>query len=94
MTLYRRDGCEKCDNQGVYSCQSFPCEHGGHTCEACSGNGWKFVSVVLDPVTRWCFAHGDEVFTEVGTDKPICARHLRSPCDIDDAAVIRIGEEI
>jgi len=52
-----------------------------------------FVPVVLDPVTRWCFAHQEEVFTEVGTDKLICAQHLRSPCDIDDAAVIRIEGE-
>jgi len=55
--------------------------------------GSCFVPVELDPVTRWCFAHQEEVFTEIGTDKLICAKHLRSPCDIDDAAVIRIGEE-
>jgi len=52
MTLYCKDICEKCDNQGVYSCQPFPCEHGGHTCELCDGNGWKFVPVVLDRLTQ------------------------------------------
>jgi len=53
----------------------------------------RVVSVVLDPELKWCFTHQDEVFPEVGTDKMICAQHLRSPCDVDDAAVIRIGDD-
>ncbi len=48
------------------------------------------VPVDLDPVTQWCFAHQEEVFTEIGTANLICARHLRSPCDIAEAAVVRM----
>lgn len=40
--LYAKDGCERCDTQGIYSCQAFPCEHGGHMCEVCDGRGWVF----------------------------------------------------
>ena len=31
--------CGTCGSVGVTSCQSFPCEHGGHTCTACGGSG-------------------------------------------------------
>jgi len=51
-----------------------------------------FIPVVLDPVTQWCFAHGNEVFTHLDGSQ-VCARYMRSPCDVADAAVIRIGEE-
>jgi hypothetical protein len=36
--------CGTCGSVGVTSCQSFPCEHGGHTCTACGGRGYT-----LDP---------------------------------------------
>jgi len=53
----------------------------------------QLVPVVLDPVTQWCFSHNDEVFQSIDSNELICSRHLRSPCDIDDAAVVRIGGE-
>jgi len=68
-------------------------EHGYHPeWAACVGYGLVPV-VELDPVTQWCFAHQDEVFTDIETGELVCARSRRGPCDIDDAAVIRIGEE-
>jgi len=49
------------------------------------------VPVELEPSTQWCFSHGKAVFKAV-SGKMICDEYLRSPCDIDDAAVVRIGD--
>jgi len=51
------------------------------------------IPVVLDPTIGWCFAHDNSVFLDLDISELICARHLRGPCDIADAAVIRIGDE-
>ncbi len=50
------------------------------------------VPVDLDPVTQWCFAHQEDVFIEVGTANLICSKYRRSPCDIAEAAVVRMED--
>jgi len=52
----------------------------------------QLVPVVLDPVTQWCFAHDNNVYLNLDNGLLTCSRYLRSPCDIWDAAVIRIGD--
>jgi len=85
----------------LYRIDRSDCNHGisvtssltdtGHCAECGALLEW-LVPVVLDPVTQWCFAHQDEVFTHLDGSE-VCARYMRSPCDVADAAVIRIGDE-
>ncbi len=57
------------------------------------GQMWHWEPIDLDPVTHWCFNHQEGVFIEVGTANLICSRHLRSPCDVAEAAVVRMENE-
>ncbi len=49
--------------------------------------------VDLDPVTQWCFSHQEAAWMELGTKDLICSRHLRKPCDVAEAAVVRMESE-
>ncbi len=56
-------------------------------------NAKILIPVVIEQSTVWCFEHDEEVFTQAGTDTLICARYLRSPCDIAPAAVVRLEDK-
>ncbi len=53
---------------------------------------WVGDPVVFDPELLWCFAHGNEVFTHLDGSQ-VCARYMRSPCDVAEAAVVRMENE-
>ncbi len=56
------------------------------------GQMWHWEPIDLDPVTRWCFAHSNEVFTHLDGSQ-VCSRYMRSPCDVAEAAVVRMESE-